>query len=233
MPRREWWCLDRVIDGIEIFAVDLSPHPDREERALDYLDEAELARFRRFRVEPPGRQYLLSRSALRILLGERLNQPNERLAFDRLRYGKPYATVDGQPAPISFNLSHSADFGLISICRSRHLGIDVECRRPLADLDGIADKVFHAGERRILSSLTGQSKTDLFYRLWTCKEALIKAKGTGFSYDPIRFGVPDAILKGGLTARFGFPEDAGVAWILTDIGTQSYAAAIAYSDQPK
>lgn len=225
---RRWWKSFRTIDDIEIFAVDLSKNPTCEAAARDLLDEGEAARYHRFKVEGARRQFLLCRGGLRILLGERLNRPPDRLTFESGEFGKPHALIDGKPAPISFNVSHSGDDGLISIARSRSLGVDLEQRRPLTDLDGIAARVFGRSERDALSGLAGREKLAFFHKLWTCKEALIKAKGTGFSYDPIRFQVPDAILAGGRTAMFGFPEDETSAWVLTDLGTEQFAAALAY-----
>ena len=136
--------------------------------------------------------------------------------------------MDGVPAPVSFNLSHSGDDALIALTGSRSVGIDLEQRRPQVDFDSVAAGVFGAGERALLAGLSGRDKPDLFYRLWTCKEALIKAKGTGFSYDPACFEVPDAILAGAKSARFGFPDEKSQRWLLTDLGSDTYAAALAY-----
>ena len=223
-----WWRPFRSIDGIEIFAIDLSKNPSCESVALGLLDGDEAARYHRFKVEGARRQFLLCRGALRILLGDRLGRPPERLIFASGTHGKPHLVVDGQPASISFNVSHSGDDGLIAITGSGSLGVDLEQRRPLSDLDGVATRVFGNNERDALSGLAGDDKLAFFHRLWTCKEALIKAKGTGFSYDPIRFEVPAPILEGGRSAMFGFPEEVTSAWVLTDLGTPQFAAALAY-----
>ena len=222
-----WWQPFRTIDDVDIFAIDLSRDADCEAAAVDLLDEHEKARHDRFKVAGARRQFLLSRAGLRVLLGDRLAIPLQRLSFDSGEFGKPYAVIDGVPAPVSFNVSHSGDDGLIAVTTSRSVGVDLEQRRPLADLDGVAGRVFGSEERAALSCLKGSAKIALFYKLWTCKEALIKAKGTGFSYDPIRFQIADAILNGGRTATFGFPEDETPMWVLTDLGTQDYAAALA------
>lgn len=224
----QWWQPFRTIDDIQIFAVDLSQDPGREDVALDLLDEGETARYRKFKVEGARRQFLLSRGALRILLGDWLTQPPDQLSFGSGEFGKPYAVIEGRPAPVSFNISHSGNDGLIAIAASGRLGVDLEHRRPLADLDGIAGRVFGTDERHALSALTGGDKAALFFKLWTCKEALIKASGTGFNYDPVRFQVPSAILHGGHRASFGFPEDETPEWRLMDLATPRYAAALAY-----
>ena len=230
-PELSWWRLFRTIDDIEIFAIDLTESPKRREIALDLLDEREAARYDRFKVEGARRQFLFCRSALRMLLGDKLGRQPKQLSFESGKFGKPHAVVDGKRPSISFNVSHSGDDGLIAIATSRSLGVDLEQRRPLSDLDGVAAKVFGSSERDALSGLVGSDKVTFFHRLWTFKEALIKAKGTGFSYDPIRFQVPAAILDGGQTAMFAFPEDEMPAWVLTDLGTPKFAAALAYRRQ--
>ena len=222
------WRPYRTLDDIEAFAVDLSPDPEWEAAALDLLDPSERTRHRRFLVEEARRQFLLSRAALRMLLGRRLGCPPAALGFASETYGKPYAVIDGRRAPISFNLSHSGGDALIALTASRSVGIDLEQRKARDDLDGIAASVFGARERAALASLTGPGKLALFYRLWTCKEALIKAKGTGFSEDPARFEVPEPILAGGQHAPFGFPGENAPHWVLADLGGDAYAAAIAY-----
>ena len=223
-----WWRPYRSMDGIEVFAVDLSPDAARQGRALGLLSQPERTRYRRFLVEDARRQFLLARGALRLLLSERINRAPTAIDLATQAYGKPYAMVEGVPAPVSFNVSHSGNDGLIALTGSRSVGIDLEQRRPQVDLDGVAARVFGAGERAALAGLTGRNKLDLFYRLWTIKEALIKARGTGFSYDPARFEVPDSILAGAKSARFGFPDDDTQHWLLEDIGSDTYAAALAY-----
>lgn len=223
-----WWRPYRSVDGIDVFAVDLSPSATRKERAFSLLSQPELRRYRQFRVEDARDRFLLARGALRLLLGKRLNRVPAAIDFATQAYGKPYAIVDGVLAPVAFNISHSGDAALIALTGSRSIGIDLEQRRPHVDFDSVAAGVFGAGERALLAGLSGRDKLDLFYRLWTCKEALMKAKGTGFSYDPANFEAPDAILAGAKSARFGFPDEKSQHWLLRDLGSDTYAATLAY-----
>jgi 4'-phosphopantetheinyl transferase len=74
------------------------------------------------------------------------------------------------------------------------IGIDVEARsRTPADLD-IAERFFSAPEVAILRGTPPELKPETFLRLWTLKEAFIKATGEGltraldsfsFSLDPV------------------------------------------------
>ncbi|MCP4380586.1 MAG: 4'-phosphopantetheinyl transferase superfamily protein [Hyphomicrobiales bacterium] len=206
----------------------MSPDIERENAALVLLDEAESSRYESFQVEHAARQFLLCRAGLRKVIGVRLGQPATAFSFSKARYGKPYVCLDGTRAPLSFNVSHSGDFGLIALTASRPVGIDLELPRRTVDFESLGARVLAAEERAALSQLQGFAKASFFYKLWTSKEALTKARGTGLSYNPSSFQVPDEILRGGRTARFQFPDQPAQHWVLIDLGTETYGAALAF-----
>ena len=223
-----WWSPWREAEGSLILHVDLRPDQGREARALGLLDDEERRRWDRFVVQRAGRQYSLCRAALRINLCERLGCRNRELSFGYLEHGKPFAKVNGAPSPISFNVSHSGMHGLIAFAEHDDLGVDLEERAPGRNFDGIATSVYGPAERRALSAAAGRGKADLFYRLWSLKEALIKALGTGFSLNPSRFEVPRPMLEGGRSGEFRFPHRPSDSFWLEDLGEPRFAAARAY-----
>ena len=224
---RTWWSPFRAIDGASVIHVDLRSDSAREKEAMAWLDRAETQRLRRFRIERPRRDFTLCRAALRVHLCERLDCANDALSFGFHEHGKPFARVDGQPVPISFNVSHSSPHGLIAFAPRGRLGVDVEMRRPGRDFDGIAASVFGPNERAAVVAAWGEDKIRLFYRLWTFKEALIKALGTGFTLGPSRFEVPSAMIHEANSGRFRFPHDPADEWRITCLGGAGFAAAIA------
>lgn len=223
-----WWRPWQETEGVSILHVDLTPDADREALAFALLDAEETQRARRFVVEPPRRRFALCRAALRIILCERLDCRNERLSFSYLEHGKPIAQVNGQRIPIGFNLSHSGGYGLIAIAAHEQLGIDVEERKPGRNFEGIGKRVYGPAERRLLAKANGPRKAALFYRLWTLKEALIKALGTGFTLNPSTFEVPEPMLSGAGSGRFQFPHQPQDCWQLVDLGEPRFAAALAF-----
>ena len=223
-----WWTSFRSLDAIDVIHVDLKPHPDCESRAVSWLDDREEKRLRRFRVERPRREFALCRAALRVHLCNLLDCTNDRLSFGILEHGKPYAIVGDRTVPVSFNVSHSDAHGLIAFAPSGRLGIDVEFRRENRDFDGIAERVFGATERRAVEGATGSDKVLLFYRLWTMKEALIKALGTGFSLNPSRFQVPSPMIHEEDSGTFRFPHLPSSSWRLECLGDSRFAAALAW-----
>ena len=83
-------------------------------------------------------------------------------------------------------------------------------------------------EQAELDRLDETSRLRQFFRLWTFKEALIKALGTGFSTDISQFQVPVNIRAGETTGYFRFPHLPSVNWRLEDLSTGDFVAALAY-----
>ncbi|MYF40472.1 MAG: 4'-phosphopantetheinyl transferase superfamily protein [Rhodothermaceae bacterium] len=219
----------RQVGEIQIIHVDLTPHEPREQYALEWLDNEELARWRRYIPDRPRREFALCRAVLRYSLCRRLGCENNQLSIVAASYGKPHALINGQPAPTSFNVSHSGPHGLIAFAQGKQrVGVDVEApssRR--RDFDGIAEMVFGPNERAEIASANGLAKSRLFFRFWTLKEAIVKAFGTGLSIDLTAFEIPPDIRHGAESSTFRFPGQNRTLWELQDLSTNGYAAAIA------
>ena len=227
---RHWWSPFLVFGEITVAQVDLSADAAREELALGWLDAAERARRERYLPEP-RRRFVLCRAALRQILCHELGFRNRQLSFLEGDYGKPYAVVEGRPASVSFSVSHSEQHGLIAFARAGRLGVDVEEIVPKRHLISLIEAVMGPDERSELGELEGWAKLRQFFRLWTCKEALVKALGTGFSTNISSFQVPANIRRGETSGVFRFPHLPTVAWRLEDIGREGFAAALA-SEMP-
>ena len=99
------------------------------------------------------------------------------LRFTRGRCGKPEAD---QPFPYRFNMSHSAHCIAIAVAAD-DVGVDIEWHRPIVASASLARCVFDTEERRWLARQA--CFDEAFFRLWTLKEALLKALGTGWTDD--------------------------------------------------
>lgn len=100
-------------------------------------------------------------------------------------YGKP-ALVE---AGLQFNLSHSRGGAVVALAHGIELGVDLERagrRRPHAEL---ARRFFCAAEAQHIESLPDAAREAAFLRLWTAKEAVLKAIGRGlaFGLDKLEF----------------------------------------------
>ena len=227
-----WWRPFRRAGSAEVFHVDLSPHAGRERAAFAWLDAEEQARWSGFRLDRPRREFALCRAALRAMLSERLACANGELTFEDGEHGKPVARVRGRPVSISFNVSHSGRHGLIALTGRGRLGVDVEPRDRRRKLDVLIAEVLTPAEQSQLASADTSRKRQLFFRLWTMKEALVKALGKGFSLHISEFEIPPSMCNGQRLCEFRFPHLSEVRWRLENLGTPEFAAAIAHECVP-
>lgn len=100
--------------------------------------------------------------------------PRTEINFHYNSHGKPYLAGENK---IFFNLSHSGELVVCAVS-SREIGCDVE---RMADRSFDIAKRFFCPEEydRIVSQPTEKARQDMFYRLWTLKESLLKATGQG------------------------------------------------------
>jgi len=81
-----------------------------------------------------------------------------------------------QDTPLHFSLSHTNDAFLLGVNQFQEIGIDLEGNVPPNEIDSLADYAFSPDERLLLDQFPG---TASFLKIWTMKEAYLKATGTG------------------------------------------------------
>jgi len=191
------------------------------------LTDDELRRAERFRFPELSRRYLTGRYVLRKSLEARTGRKANTIRFDLERRGKPY--ISGGP---SFNLADSKSLVLIGIAGEGNLGVDLEHVVASADLAGIAQNHFAAEESAALTRLSDSERVRGFYRIWTRKEALLKALGMGLSGPLDSFAV-SADEQGGNALLRGDGDLSPGRWFVQSIvvGTQC-EAAIAWDRYP-
>ena len=215
-------------ENVAVVYLDLRPRDD-ERNAMAWLDREERSRLEKFRIPGAGRRFTLCRAALRAILSSQLGCPNRCLSFDTSSLGKPFALVEGERVSLRFNVSHSGHSGVVALSWDREVGVDIEERAQRRDLQGLIETVMGPEEKATLSSLKENERLHLFYRLWTLKEALAKARGTGLHTDFSGFQVPSGMLLGEAVSEFTFPDAPSEPWVVIDMGNEDFAAALAYS----
>ena len=92
------------------------------------------------------------------------------------KFGKP--SLAEKYKRLNFNLSHSSECSVLAFSPNSEIGIDIEKIDPEFEFDLIAKAHFSEAENRFIDA--GQHESSKrFYTLWTRKEALLKAIGTG------------------------------------------------------
>ncbi len=144
------------------------------------LPPEDLARAARFVSPRDAALWREARFLLRSTLAARLGGAPARLALTRGPHGKP-----ATDAPLRFSLSHAADLALLALADDGHaeLGADIEPEeRPIApELFAAATAPEEAGW---LDGLPAHRRGRAFLVLWTLKESVLKAAGTGLYQSP-------------------------------------------------
>ena len=147
-------------------------------------------------------------AAMRRVLAGVVGLPPADLALLEGDKGKPF--LPGGP---EFNLSHTGPLALLALA-AFPVGVDVELCRPVER--GVADLVFTAAERAEWAA-SGWADA-AFYRGWTRKEAVLKARG-----DSLGQMKSFAVSLGHRGVLRGEP-----AWQIVDVPVgDGYAAAVA------
>ena len=142
------------------------------------LSEDELVRAKRFHFEQHRQRFIAARGILRNILGRYLNIEASKIKFGYEPRGKPFLD-ESCNNNICFNLSHSQDFALYAVSLNNSIGVDLECINSTTDVVSLAQRFFAPSEFAAIESAPQEQQQQLFFRYWTCKEAYLKATGTG------------------------------------------------------
>lgn len=153
------------------------------------LAKDEKDRAKRFYFEKDYNAYLLSRGILRSILAQYTGISPQAISLKYTLYGKPFLDPLQNSTGLYFNISHTHHCILYALTRNIEIGIDVEYLKSYLDYRGIAKSFFSNYEYQGLIETHHEQQRVLFYKIWTCKEAFIKAIGLGLSYSLADFDV--------------------------------------------
>jgi len=145
------------------------------------LSAHECDRASRFHFAEDRFRYVFAHGVLREVLSRYVRCPPGDIQFATNPFGKPFIEAASGSRPPEFNLSHAGRIILVGVCAGRSVGIDVEEIRPIKELLSIANSQYTPQECAfILAQPSGQLER-AFFRVWTRKEAYVKAMGKGLS----------------------------------------------------
>jgi len=145
------------------------------------LSDAERRRHRRYIRAADRDAFLVAHVFLRRTLSCYIDVAPDAWTFESNRYGRPEISNRWSPPGLRFNLSHTDGMVVVLVHDDVDGGVDVERTDSVENLVPVADTVFAESERLALLRLPADEQRARFYRLWTLKEAFIKAKGMGLS----------------------------------------------------
>jgi len=182
------------------------------------LDAAERDRAGRLLRDGDRHRYLASHVGLRVLLGGYLGLSPEKVTLVREDCpccGGPHGRPAVAEGAVHFSLSHSEDVAYFAFAEVP-VGVDVEGIPSAAEVADVLAGL-HPAETAELTALPEPDRRTALARVWSRKEAYLKATGTGLA-----LGVADPYV-GSAPAPARVP-----GWILTDLPAPTgYAAALA------
>ncbi|WP_354673519.1 4'-phosphopantetheinyl transferase family protein [Cupriavidus alkaliphilus] len=178
--------------------------------------------------------YIARRGLLRWLVGGYLHCQPEALRLAVSPFGKP--VLQWPQTGLAFSVAHTDGLALLAFARDCRLGVDVERRAGgvaggvnAADVPGFGRGIFSVQEAQVLARARPASAEALL-SIWTRKEALLKALGTGLSVDPTAYTTEDDWRRGAghwRASRDGIPMSG---WTCLDLDAGAgFRAALAVS----
>ena len=114
---------------------------------------------------------ILSYGLRRAILSFLLELSPKKIQFNFTDEKKPF--LSGYP--LHFNVSHNQDWWVMLINPSHEIGVDIENINSSIKFKELSSRFFSKEEH----NLTLKKGKEYFLRLWTAKEALLKAQGQG------------------------------------------------------
>ena len=190
------------------------------------LSSQERDRAGRFATPALQQRYVMAHAALRQILAGYLRVQAEHITFIQDAHGKPHLGRQwAEMMPLQFNLSHSRDRAVVSVCLNDGIGVDIEAIEREIDSLAIALRYFSISEYRALLACPEDLRHQRFIELWTCKEAFVKGIGRGIGYELASFSVS---LEADCESRLIIHEESPSWQVQAIPAPRGYLAALAH-----
>jgi 4'-phosphopantetheinyl transferase len=220
--------LSLATGDVHVWRVELNQPEPLLEKFRETLEEQELDRASRFKLEKHRRHFTAGRGVLRQLLSQYLGTKPEQLRLSYGAYGKPALNGEHKDSRLRFNMSHSHEVALFAFAEDRELGVDVEHIRTDFASEEVARRFFSRREVETFNALPRHDQVAAFFKCWTRKEAFIKVIGKGLSQPLDKFDVT----LGQPAALLWVSGDDASRWSLYDLEVGGdYAGALAVEGQ--
>lgn len=183
-----------VADQLDLwrFRLDL-PQPDTH-NLKRLLSRDEHARAERLLDPHKSAHFIVARARLRQIVARYLVLAPEMIEFTYGEQGKP--RLPGNLAEkLAFNLAHAGVWGVLALSAGCEVGVDLERVDPRIESAKVASHYFTPAEQAGWEQYPPVRRCRGFYRIWTRKEALLKAHGDGFASVPQPVAGDDWMLK--------------------------------------
>ncbi len=192
----EWQCVNKNLEKLilnnnqaQIWVFDL----DKIHRAVNLfysmLSDGEIIRANKFRNQIDKNRFICAKGILRYLISLQTEIKPSLIKFRYDKYKKPELIEQQNENSLKFNVSHSDSIFCVGMAYNQDIGIDIEVVKPITDLSELVKKYFSESECKQIERLSGNFKLEVFYKLWTSKEAIMKLTGKGLSLPLNKFEI--------------------------------------------
>jgi 4'-phosphopantetheinyl transferase len=150
-------------------------------RCRQFLSDDERERANQYHFAIDRHRFIVRRSVLRTILAGYFQADPGKLQFHPGRHGKLHLAGDVASCRLDFSLAHSGGRSMIAVAIGQRIGVDLECVRPLPDLESLIRQCLTRSEKSVVEKLSSGDQLQYFYQCWTGKEACLKASGEGLS----------------------------------------------------
>ena len=199
---------------IDVWQIQLDSSLNHVLNLDDFLSVEERNRANRFVFAKDAFRFRTCRALVRLGLAWYMRKTPDEVILTTGEYGKPRLT---DPSALHFNVTHSGELGLLAFTTIGDVGIDVESVRHNIDALDIASARFTTNEIVLIAAAGMQrEQARTFLRLWTRKEAVLKAAGFGILHglDTVDVSQQSANLVG-LKGRYH--ERSESCWLVKDL----------------
>lgn len=158
---------------------------------LERLSDDERARAERLREPNSRMSYVAAHALLRDALGVELGIGPRDVEIVHDARGAPSLGGEHGSSPIRFSLTHTDGLVACALARSRDVGIDAEHRSRGGLVSELAETTLTEDERQAIEGGDEPARAAGFLRLFTRKEAYLKALGVGLAVEMSRVRLAD------------------------------------------
>jgi len=164
-------------DPVEVWLIDCRTAYPAVDSLLALLGPQEHRRAEACLSPQDRREYVIAHAAVHCIVGERIGIAAAQVTWRIGPHGKPH--LSGYARSVEVNLSHSGDLCMVAVSASRSVGVDIQRLATGTTPVALARRYFPADEARlVLEAEDAMAQSELFARLWTRKEAFVKAVGS-------------------------------------------------------
>lgn len=183
--------------------------PDEKSKAAQFRFHADRCRF------------IARRGILRSLLAKYTSIAPAEVELRSSEHGKLHIAVHQNPQ-IRFNLSYSQWLAIYAVTLDREVGIDIERIEQGVAWRDFSKILFTGREHDFISRLPVRRQPEAFFELWTRKESILKALGTGLQSDPAHINVADDYAQSKVIAM----QHGGCLWKLLSLSADGFASTL-------